>query len=304
MGEILLTLCFFLFVMASTGAILMLFRWTAEPRLRDGSIALPEKKGRNTLASGLAEGMFVLGALIPGDRGGRDPFRNRLQAAGFRSPHASAIFQGTKIATALALALTLGWIGLLDKESLPLGLLLAVCGAGFGFLLPDRVLESMVRRRTRELERALPNALDLLVLGVEAGQSLDSALADTSRELRAVYPELSSEFAQVQVEARAGRSKAEVLHALGQRTQSKEIRKLATVLADTERFGTSLGPTLRTHARYLRTRRRLEAQESARKLSAKLVFPVFFLIMPSVFIVTLGPAVLTFFESISTSMGI
>ncbi len=304
MGETLLTLCFFLFVMATTGAVLLVFRWTAEPRLRDGTIALPEKKGRGTLASTLAEGMFVLGAMIPGDKRGRDPFRTRLQAAGFRAAYASSIFQGTKVATALALALTLGWIGLLDKESLSLSLLLALCGAGFGFLLPDRVLESMVRRRTRELERALPNALDLLVLGVEAGQSLDSALADTSRELRSVYPELASEFAQVQAESRAGRSKSEVLHALGRRTQSKEIRKLATVLADTERFGTSLGPALRTHARYLRIRRRLEAQESARKLSAKLVFPVFFLIMPSVFIVTLGPAVLTFFESISTSMGI
>ncbi|MGC4051709.1 MAG: type II secretion system F family protein [Paludibaculum sp.] len=127
---------------------------------------------------------------------------------------------------------------------------------------------------------------------------------ETSRELRGIYPELSSEFAQVQVELRAGRSRSEVLYSLGQRTNSMELRKLSTVLIDSDRFGTSLGPALRNHARYLRTRRRHKAQESARKLSVKLIFPVFFLIMPAVFVITLGPAVLTFYEAIGPTLGI
>lgn len=303
MTEGLLTLCFFLFVMATTGIVLLLFRWTAEPRLQDGTLDLPESRGRKGLSAGLEKSMFVIGELAPRSRSARDPLRTQLLAAGFRTPHAPAVLYGTKVATSLLLALVLGWVGLLDKESLTLSLILALCGAGFGFLLPDRVLEARIRRRCLELERALPNALDLLVLSVEAGQSLDNALIETSRELRAVYPDLSGEFAQVQVETRAGRSRSEVLYALGQRTNSAEIKKLATVLVDSDRFGTSLGPALRTHARYLRTRRRLEAQEAARKLSAKLIFPVFFLIMPSIFVITLGPAVLTFYEAMSTSLG-
>lgn len=304
MSETLLTVCFFLFVMASTGALLMLFRWKAEPRLKDGTLDLPESRGRKGLSAGLEKSMFVIGELAPRPKAVSSPMRTQLLAAGFRSPHASAVFHGTKVATSLALALVLGWIGLLDRESLTLSLLLAVCGAGFGFLLPDRVLEARIKSRRRELERALPNALDLLVLSVEAGQSLDNALIETSRELRYVYPELAGEFAQVQAETRAGRSRSEVLYSLGQRTDSAEIKKFAKVLVDSDRFGTSLGPALRTHAKYLRTRRRLEAQESARKLSAKLIFPVFFLIMPSIFVITLGPAVLTFYEAMASSLGL
>jgi tight adherence protein C len=135
------------------------------------------------------------------------------------------------------------------------------------------------------------------VLSVEAGQSLDVALAETSRELRLVHPELASEFGQVQLEMRAGRGRAEVLAELGRRTGSAELKKLAVVLIDSDRFGTSLAPALRTHAKYLRTRRRQMAQEAARKLGVKLIFPVFFLIMPAVFVVTLGPPVLAFLDA-------
>lgn len=304
MSEGILTFCFFLFVMATTGAVLLLFRWKAEPRLKDGTFDLPRSRGRKGLSAGLEKSMFVIGELAPRSRTARDPLRSPLLAAGFRSPHAPAVLYGTKVATAIVLALVLGWVGLLEKESLSLSLMLASCGAGFGFLLPERVLEARIRRRCLELERALPNALDLLVLSVEAGQSLDNALIETSRELRTIYPDLAGEFAQVQVETRAGRSRSEVLYALGQRTNSSEIKKLAKVLVDSDRFGTSLGPALRTHSRYLRTRRRLDAQEAARKLSAKLIFPVFFLIMPSIFVITLGPAVLTFYEAMATSLGL
>ncbi|HNY40823.1 MAG TPA: type II secretion system F family protein, partial [Bryobacteraceae bacterium] len=193
---------------------------------------------------------------------------------------------------ALAGALVCGWAGLLVRENLVAALLTAVCGAGFCFMLPDRVLESMVSRRRQRIDEALPAALDLLVLGIEAGQPLDAAMADTSRQLRTLFPELSGEFQQAMLEFRAGRTKADVLHDLGTRTESEELRRLTRVMLDAERFGSSLAPALRTHSRYVRTRRRQAAQEAARKLGVKLVFPVFFLIMPSVFVVTLGPAMI------------
>ncbi len=302
MTEALLVLCFFLFVLAAVGATLLVFRWRAASRSGHGGVefAAPRPTG---VWAGLLQSMFVIGELAPGPRQRRDPVRTRLVAAGYRSPAAPAVYDGVKVASLLALSLILGWIGLLDHESPAMAVVLALCGAGFGYLLPDRVLGARVRRRAVLIERALPNALDLIVLSVEAGQSLDSALTDTSRQLRTLYPELSSEFAQVQMELRAGRTRAEVLYSMGQRTSSNELKKLATILIDSDRFGTSLGPALRTHSRYLRTRRRQGAQETARKLSVKLIFPVFFLIMPAIFVITLGPAVLTFYEALAPSLG-
>jgi len=121
--------------------------------------------------------------------------------------------------------------------------------------------------------------------------------------LRRVFPDLAAEFWQVQLEMRAGRPRAEALADLGRRSGSEELRKLAAVLLDSDRFGASLAPALRTHGRYLRTRQRQTAQEAARKLTVKLIFPVFFLIMPAVFVVTLGPAALTFSEAMSALFG-
>ncbi|HEY3439147.1 MAG TPA: type II secretion system F family protein [Paludibaculum sp.] len=303
MTETLLGVCFFLFVMASVGAILLIFRWRAAERLAHGDVEFASGKAKGAWAS-LLQSMFVIGELAPGPKVRRDPVRGRLISAGYRSPAAPVIYEGVKVASLLVLALILGWVGLLYQESPLIAMVLVACGAGFGYLLPDRVLDAQVSARALKVERALPNALDLMVLSVEAGQSLDSALVDTSRELRVLYPELSNEFAQVQMELRAGRSRTDVLYSMGQRTSSKEMKKLATVLIDSDRFGTSLGPALRTHARYLRTRRRHEAQESARKLSVKLIFPVFFLIMPAIFVITLGPAVLTFYEALAPSLGL
>ena len=166
----------------------------------------------------------------------------------------------------------------------------AVCGAGMGFLLPEIILKRLIRSRTARMRRAIPFALDLLTLTVEAGQSLNQAMVETSAELRDAHPDLSEELAQVNLGMRAGKSRVDALQQLGR--GDPELKKLASLLIDSDRFGTSLGPALRTHAKYLRTRLRQQAQESARKVSVKLIFPVFFLIFPSVLLVTLGPAVL------------
>jgi tight adherence protein C len=226
--------------------------------------------------------------------------RARLAAAGYRHPAAPELFHGIRLAAAAVAGALLATASLWQGIGMAGSLLAGVCGAGAGFLLPGRVLEARRQARIHRIHRALPPALDLMVLSVEAGQSLDVALAETSRELRWIHPELAAEFGQVQLEIRAGRQRAEVLAELGRRTGSAELKKLAVVLIDSDRFGTSLAPALRTHARFLRTRRRQMAQEAARKLGVKLIFPVFFLIMPSVFVVTLGPAVLAFLDAMET----
>jgi tight adherence protein C len=291
MTEAVLTVCFFLFVMAAVGASLLAFRWRTLAR----PIELPEEPsimGEGGLRSGLRQSMLFIAQLGPQQKNKARSLREKLAAAGYRGDVALRIFQGSQTASALVGALVCGWAGLLVRESLETAVLTSICGAGFCFMMPDRVLEHMVGRRRHRIDEALPAALDLMVLGIEAGQPLDASMADTSRQLRTLYPELSGEFQQAILEFRAGRAKADVLHDLGSRTESDELRRLTRVMMDSERFGSSLAPTLRTHSRYVRTRRRQIAQEAARKLGVKLVFPVFFLIMPSVFVVTLGPAVI------------
>ena len=229
--------------------------------------------------------------------------RKLLISAGYRYPGAPAVYQGVKTLVACVMALVLGAIAYVNQKDLSAAVIAACAGAGFGLMFPDKVLRGVVRSRMDRIRAAIPACLDLIVLSVEAGQSLNQAILDASAELRDAYPDLSNELAQVHLELRAGKGRSEALYHLGERNQEPELRKLANVMMDADRFGTSLAPALRTHARFLRTRMRQQAQESARKVSVKLVFPVFFLIFPSVLLVTLGPAVLKMMEQFAKIIG-
>lgn len=233
-----------------------------------------------------------IGSVLPETGVSHPKLRKKLAAAGYRDSDALLAFFGAKALTSLVLALLFFAVAIWMDVPLLSCLLFAASGAGLGYFLPDRALQWRADYRRERMRAALPSAIDLLVLSLEAGQGLDSALLDTSRELKRIYPELSEEFQFTCLEMRAGQSRAEVLNNLALRTAEPEVRKLTTILLDGDRFGTSLGPALKTHSRYLRTRRRQSAQEQARKTTVKLVFPVFFLIFPSVLVVTLGPAVL------------
>jgi tight adherence protein C len=175
-----------------------------------------------------------------------------------------------------------------------------ICGLGIGFLLPDRVLSSRVQARAQRLRSAIPPALDLMVLAMEAGQAIDQSVADASRGLKRTHPDLSAEFALLYMELRTGGTRADAFRGLASRNKEPELRKLSNLLIDSDRFGVSIGPALRTHSKYLRTRFRQQAQEKARKVGVKLIFPVFFLIFPSVLLVTLGPACIMMFQQLKT----
>lgn len=265
--------------------------------------AAPPLPAQGRWSARLLEALLHLGVLAPAAAGEDPTLRARLAAAGFRHPSALPVFQGLRFLTGALSAALLAWISASGARGAAGNALAAIAGFGIGMLLPRFILEALIQSRIQRIHAAMPAALDLMVLGVEAGQSLDGAISETARELRNVFPELASEFWQVQLELRAGRPRADVLAALGQRTGSTELRKLAAILIDSDRFGTSLAPALRTHARYLRTRRRQSAQEAARKLTVKLIFPVFFLIMPAVLVVTLAPAVFTMQETLSSLFG-
>lgn len=241
-----------------------------------------------------------IGENFPAAKNERNPYRIRLVAAGYRWPAALAIFYGIKCGSALFLAGLFGILAIIYQHQGTAAPLPMICGLGLGFLLPDRVLSSRVEARARRLRSAIPAALDLMVLAMEAGQSLDQSVADASRGLKRTHPELSAEFAQLFLELRTGGSRTEAFRALAARNKEPELRKLANLLIDSDRFGVSIGPALRTHAKYLRTRFRQQAQEKARKIGVKLIFPVFFLIFPSVLLVTLGPACIMMVQQLKT----
>lgn len=239
-----------------------------------------------------------IGENFPAAKNENNPLRLSLISAGYRWASALPVYYGMKCGSALFMAGLFGIFALLHNGDPSAALLPMVCGLGLGFLLPDRILTSRIRARSQRLRHAIVPALDLIVLGLEAGQSLDPAIADASRGLKSTYPELSAELAQLYLELRTARSRADSFRAFGARNKEPELRKLANLLIDGDRFGTSLGPALRSHAKYLRARFRQQAQEKARKVGVKLIFPVFFLIFPSVLLVTLGPACIMMYQQL------
>ncbi len=239
-----------------------------------------------------------IGENFPASKKQNNPYRQRLSAAGYGWQSALAVFYGIKCTSALFFAGLFAILTLLYRGEASLTLVPMLSGLGMGFLLPDRVLTSRVRARAQRLRSALPPALDLMVLGMEAGQSLDQSIADSSRSLQRTHPDFGAELAQLYLELKTASSRADSFRAFGLRNKEPELRKLANLLADSDRFGTSIGPALRSHAQYLRTRFRQLAQERARKVGVKLIFPVFFLIFPSVLLVTLGPACMLMYQQL------
>jgi tight adherence protein C len=215
--------------------------------------------------------------------------KKRLVRAGFRSPHAVRQFQGIRglaIAGLAGLALVAGLRMRMETSDLVLAV---AVGLAAGYLLPGQILMVLVGRRKHAVERGLPNALDQMVVCVEAGLGLDQTTVQVARELQFAYPEICEEFAVMNLEMRAGKRRAEALHNLADRTGVEDLRKLVAVLVQTDRFGTSIAATLRGHADYMRVMARQRAEERAAKLAVKLVFPIFFCILPSLFVVTVGP---------------
>jgi tight adherence protein C len=167
---------------------------------------------------------------------------------------------------------------------------------GLGFLAPDFWLGNRVKARQLKLRLGLPEALDLIVICVEAGLSMDKATMRTAEELRISQPAIADELNLVYLEQRAGRPRAEAWKHLGERTDVETIRSLASILIQADKFGTSIGKTLRAHSETLRTRRRQDAEEQAAKTTVKLVFPLVLFIFPSLFVVTIGPSMIIMFE--------
>ncbi len=217
--------------------------------------------------------------------------RRYLISAGYRSDSAIQAYYGFKI-----ILTVVGLVaGLLVRGYIPNpvgGIVILVAMTGGGFFLPNFMVERLISRRQERIRLSLPDALDLLVVCMEAGLGLDQAITAVARELRDTHPDIAEEFGLVTLEMRHGKRRMEALKNLADRTGEPETRKLVATMVQADRFGTGVGEALRTHSDFMRVRRRQEAEERAAKVGVKLVFPIFFFILPAMMIVAAGPGIL------------
>ena len=238
---------------------------------------------------------------LPGDQ--RD-LRRDLITAGIRDETAPIVFYGAKaICFALFPLLFVSLVFSINPDIFTL-IPVVVITCVVAYRIPDWYLQRRITKRRKRINEGLPDLLDLLVISVESGLTLEQALSDTARDLRRAHPDIHDEISVFQLEIQAGTNRSEALRNLSVRTREPEVRKLTSLLIQADRFGTSVSKVLRTQARYMRIRRRHRAEELAHKVGVKLVFPIFFLIMPSLFLITAGPALLSLFANLdSTFMG-
>jgi tight adherence protein C len=232
-----------------------------------------------------------MGAMAPRSAKELGKLQQRLITAGYRGREAVVVFYGIRLGLAV-IFFVLAATPIFRQSSLFVAL--AVCAVGY--VLPSMVLARLAKRRQHRLRLGLADALDLLVVSVEAGLGLDQALQRVSDELMFAHPELCEELRLINLELRAGTARSEALHNLARRTQLDDIASLVTMLVQTDKFGTSVAQSLRVHSETLRTKRRQRAEEAAAKTGAKMVFPLVICIFPSIWVVTLGPAIIKFIQ--------
>ena len=240
--------------------------------------------------------LHQIGSRVPTSETDVAALKMDLVRAGFRGENALHVFYGLRIVSTLVM---LFFCVMLEAKMPPnpvMKLALMASGVGAGWILPRFVLEKKVAKRQEELRLSLPDALDLMVVSIEAGLGLDQAIQHVAKELSVSHPQLSEEMSLVTLEMRAGKRRSEALRNFAERTGEAEFRKLVAILIKNDRFGTSMGESLRTHSDFMRTRRRQEAEERAGKVGVKLVFPIFFFILPSMLVVAAGPGILQIFK--------
>ena len=226
--------------------------------------------------------------------------RIRFLRAGYRQANAPAVYWGIKILLTfiLPVVLLLCRISFFSTMTYQMTMTMLIFGALFGYYLPDIWLRQKSDKRREKLLIALPDALDLLVICVEAGIGIDAALQRVSQEIAFTFPELSDELNYANLELRAGKARHDALRNLAERTNLSEINSLVTLLNQTDKFGTSVANALRVYSETYRTERYQKAEELAAKLPVKLLFPLTFFIFPAMFVILLGPAAISIYKAL------
>ncbi|MDA1230455.1 MAG: type II secretion system F family protein [Planctomycetota bacterium] len=226
----------------------------------------------------------------------------RLANAGYSRPNASRNFLAIK-AVCLGIGLFFGGeYGLLTSGIAQSSLMSLVMGGGLGFFFPELVLTILKMSRTQKIFLQLPDALDLLVVCTEAGLGLDAGLRKVSEELSASAPEVCSELATANMQLQMGKARRDVLHDLGIRTGVDDVRALAAILIQADRFGSSIAQALRVQSDTMRVKRRQIAEEKAAKTAVKMIFPLVLFIFPGIFVILVGPAAIQLKENMLDNM--
>ncbi|MGA7107471.1 MAG: type II secretion system F family protein [Terracidiphilus sp.] len=291
------------FLLVLSGGLLIFYRETIQARI---TAAINPQVRQKTLKTTILDTREVLEGVverfekvIPRSEAEVSVVQERLIRAGFREDSALKIFYGAKVIVPIILIVIAMVTGFAKQNPF----FIYIACAGFGFIAPDFWLGKKITNRQSKIRRGLPDVLDMLVICVEAGLSLDQATARTAEELKQSQPILSDELTVVALEQRAGSVRADAWKHLADRTGIDVVRNLVSMLVQSEQFGTSIAKTLRVHSDTLRTKRVQEIEEKAAKLSVKLLFPLVLFIFPSLFVVVLGPAVILMADSFKSLFG-
>jgi tight adherence protein C len=288
---------FVIFLLIASGGMLLFYR---EAMLQRISTVVPTRGKRRTLWSTIQDTRFSFGGMVenlervlPKSQAEVSVTQQRLIRAGYRKDSAVNLFYGAKVLVPLSLCVLALVSGLARSNAF----FVYALALGLGFLAPDFWLGRRITIRQKQIRLGLPDMLDLMVICIEAGLSMDLATARTAEELRTAQPAISDELGIVVLEQRAGRARSDAWKQFAERTGVDSVRNLVSVLVQSEQLGTSVAKTLRVHSDTLRTQRRQRVEEQAAKTTIKLVFPLVFFIFPSLFLVTLGPALIIMSES-------
>ena len=280
------------FLLIGSLGFLLFYREAMVQRISAVVFDRPQKRG---IAGSIEKAGESLGVVlekvekvVPKSQSEISVVRQRLIRAGFRGDSAMKYFYASKALVPLAVCIGLSFTGF-AKES---PFIFYAGGLGLGYLAPDFWLGRKIKNRQAEIKRSLPDALDLLVICLEAGLGMDQATTRTAMELAGTHPILADELDIVVLEQRAGRPRSESWRNMADRTDVDVVRNLVTTLVQAEQFGTSIAKTLRTHSDTLRTQRIQEVEERAAKTTIKLIFPLVLFIFPCMFVVTIGPAII------------
>jgi tight adherence protein C len=254
---------------------------------------------------GLLARLLAPFARVARPRDGEEAARleRRLQQGGIRSEHAATVFLAAKAVLAVAFLAGFLWYNAARVDKIEPAYLVAVVVFAAGFYLPEAWLSSRTRKRQAQIERGLPDALDLLVTCVEAGLGLDASLQRVADEVRLAWPELSSELRTTFLEVKAGIARVQAFRRLASRTGVRDLKSLSATLTQTEIFGTSVALALRIQAEGIRVRRMQRAEEKAAYVAVKMTLPLILFIMPSLMSILIGPAMVNIAKNLLPMLG-
>lgn len=259
------------------------------------AVTLDERRPNTDLTQRLAS---PVSRLLPPSAAEARKLQQQLMQAGFRSPGAPVTFRAIQVCTLAGLPALVALACALLARPVQSAVLYILFAFVIGFFLPRYALRRMIRSRQQLVRWGLADALDLMVISIEAGLGLNAAMVKVSTELKEVHPDISDEFELANLEIRVGRDRDEALRNLAERTGVEDLRSLVAMLIQTDKFGTSIAKAIRAFSDSLRTKRRQRAEQAAQKAAVKLLFPLACFLFPTLFIAILGPAALQLIDTL------